>query len=752
MPERRSRISTREAAAATLWTGFDRLNRPVQRRQTNSTGTILATWAYDASGEKGLLDKTTRVQAGLYWGSYVTDITGYDTLNRPLGTTYTIPATVPAGLAGPHTFTNAYHPTNGTTSHTYPAIGGLSAEAVTTTLTNLGAPATLAVNGGAQYVASSTYDGRGRVADRTLGTDTATTDAVYRNYIYDTDQRLTTHGARANTSSGTLQQLDVVTYDNVGNILERREAQIGNSECFGYDSRNRLTSAYTTNGTTCASGTPNTGTSPYNHTYAYSADGRITSRNEQGTTLNYTYLTQGAGSQDPHAVQAVTGNTNDCNASLGGTQNYCYDVNGNMTKRPDTTTTASQTLTWDPEHRLEKVVAGTSTTRFVYDPDGTRILRQTPTDITLYLDGHEVTMNTATSVITARRYYTLGAISVAVRDGGTAKLSYLLGDNLGSVSKTVDAASGTVTKQRYYPYGGIRGTAGSAPTDKGWIGQRKDDSTGLQYLNARYYDPTIGRFLATDPLADLSTVGTLDAYSYGRANPVTLSDPSGLYTCTTAACVFGGSSFFSPSPNAGGPGGGSTGGGGGAGGSSAGTGGDSVADSIAEADAKWHEVDSIKDLLGPNVHAWINDGLLAKRRKSRGEIHGDFWESACVPAYGLCWGEFSESYSDEYEVEANLTALPFGYSEEDLTRTYIVKGVLTEKHVYSSPGYFDPLTGGYDRLSDLDDLLNTDVLGPSHTIERSFEITHYRDANVVAHGQLVPAIVSSDGALTWSIK
>jgi RHS repeat-associated protein len=326
------------------------------------------------------------------------------------------------------------------------------------------------------------------------------------------------------------------------------------------------------------------------------------------------------------------------------------------------------------------------------------------------------------------------------------------GDNLGSVSKTVDAASGTVTKQRYYPYGGIRGTAGSAPTDKGWIGQRKDDSTGLQYLNARYYDPTIGRFLATDPLADLSTVGTLDAYSYGRANPVTLSDPSGLYTCTTAACVFGGSSFFSPSPNAGGPGGGSTGGGGGAGGSSAGTGGDSVADSIAEADAKWHEVDSIKDLLGPNVHAWINDGLLAKRRKSRGEIHGDFWESACVPAYGLCWGEFSESYSDEYEVEANLTALPFGYSEEDLTRTYIVKGVLTEKHVYSSPGYFDPLTGGYDRLSDLDDLLNTDVLGPSHTIERSFEITHYRDANVVAHGQLVPAIVSSDGALTWSIK
>jgi len=45
---------------------------------------------------------------------------------------------------------------------------------------------------------------------------------------------------------------------------------------------------------------------------------------------------------------------------------------------------------------------------------------------------------------------------------------------------------------------------------------------------ARYYDPTIGRFTATDPLADLSVPGTLDAYGYAGDSPVTSKDPSGL--------------------------------------------------------------------------------------------------------------------------------------------------------------------------------------------------------------------------------
>ena len=156
---------------------------------------------------------------------------------------------------------------------------------------------------------------------------------------------------------------------------------------------------------------------------------------------------------------------------------------------------------------------------------------------------------------TTKRYYTMGGITVAVRDSaGTGSLNYLLGDQLGSTTVSVNAAGGTPVVQRYLPYGAPRSTTGgSAVTDRGWIGQTKDNSTGLQYLNARYYDPTIGRFTAVDPLADLSRPGTLDAYGYALGNPLTLSDPNGLFTCPDAACVFGGGGFLAGTPSSSAP-------------------------------------------------------------------------------------------------------------------------------------------------------------------------------------------------------
>jgi RHS repeat-associated protein len=132
--------------------------------------------------------------------------------------------------------------------------------------------------------------------------------------------------------------------------------------------------------------------------------------------------------------------------------------------------------------------------------------------------------------LTTKRYYTMGSMVVAVRDSaGGGSLSYVLGDSLGSTTLSVNAATGAVASQRYLPYGGVRSSSGTQATEKGFIGQTKDNSTGLQYLNARYYDPTIGRFTAVDPLASLSSPGSLDAYGYGHGNPVTMSDPSGLW-------------------------------------------------------------------------------------------------------------------------------------------------------------------------------------------------------------------------------
>ena len=133
-------------------------------------------------------------------------------------------------------------------------------------------------------------------------------------------------------------------------------------------------------------------------------------------------------------------------------------------------------------------------------------------------------------MFTTKRYYTLAGVTVGVRDSATGALTYLLGDQLGSTTVSVNAAGGTPVVQRYLPYGAPRSTTGgSAVTDRGWIGQTKDASTGLQYLNARYYDPIIGRFAAVDPI--VSGVGSLDRFGYGLDNPVTLKDPTGLKVC-----------------------------------------------------------------------------------------------------------------------------------------------------------------------------------------------------------------------------
>jgi RHS repeat-associated protein len=95
-----------------------------------------------------------------------------------------------------------------------------------------------------------------------------------------------------------------------------------------------------------------------------------------------------------------------------------------------------------------------------------------------------------------------------------------------------DAAA--VTRTAYTPYGELRG-GDNVAVDRGWLGQVEDrisadgaSGTGLTYLNARYYDPALGRFLSPDPLMNPGDPRTLDPYVYSSNNPVLYTDASGL--------------------------------------------------------------------------------------------------------------------------------------------------------------------------------------------------------------------------------
>jgi RHS repeat-associated protein len=167
--------------------------------------------------------------------------------------------------------------------------------------------------------------------------------------------------------------------------------------------------------------------------------------------------------------------------------------------------------------------ASASTSSYVYDAGGNRLLAHDATGATLYLPGLELHASTI-GAVTATRYYSFGGAVVAQRTG--SGVTWLLSDQQGTAQIAVDAASQGVTERRQKPFGDPRGTVPAWPNVHGYVGGT-NDTTGLVHLGAREYDPTTGRFLSGDPVFDPSNPQQMLGYAYGGDSPVSNSDPSG---------------------------------------------------------------------------------------------------------------------------------------------------------------------------------------------------------------------------------
>ncbi|WP_320447927.1 RHS repeat-associated core domain-containing protein [Candidatus Roseilinea sp. NK_OTU-006] len=89
-----------------------------------------------------------------------------------------------------------------------------------------------------------------------------------------------------------------------------------------------------------------------------------------------------------------------------------------------------------------------------------------------------------------------------------------------------------VARQWYYPYGAVRASVGTLPTDITFTGQRSD-ATGLYFYNARYYSPLIGRFISADSIVpEAGNPQALNRYMFVYGNPLKYTDPSGHDPCT----------------------------------------------------------------------------------------------------------------------------------------------------------------------------------------------------------------------------
>ena len=134
-----------------------------------------------------------------------------------------------------------------------------------------------------------------------------------------------------------------------------------------------------------------------------------------------------------------------------------------------------------------------------------------------------------TSVVITSYYY-LGDRLVLLKD--CTKLRFVHQDHLSGTAVITDTDGEEVGSIKYYPYGETRNTSGTLETDKKFTGQRLDD-TGLYYYGARFYDPTIGRFISADTLVPSPmNPQAFNRYSYCLNNPLKYIDPSGLLTVT----------------------------------------------------------------------------------------------------------------------------------------------------------------------------------------------------------------------------
>jgi RHS repeat-associated protein len=456
------------------------------------------------------------------------------------GEQYVIPE-AETGLAGTYIYGHSYSPfTGAATEVSYPAAGDLPAEAVTTKYdTTYGLPTSLASGWSnvGSYVTQQVYTGYGEptVTQLKIGGGVYAEQAV--SYELDT-RRVDRVKVKPETAAGTVVDRSY-EYDPTGNILsisDDPEVGVAETQCFGYDTLQRMTSAWTpTTGVPCStepSADALGGPAPYFYQWKIDNVGNRTEETSHSaggdTVRSYQVPAGGKGVVRPHAVTAMT--TRKPGQSTGTTVSYGYDDAGNMTTRPGATN--GQVLSWDPEGHLAKVVEGGDTTTNLYDAHGSRLIRRDAGGTTLYLPGQEVrrTVSGTTATVSCTRYYGFGGATIASRSTGQQNLTWLFNDHQGTQTASVNAYTQQVGIRRQNPYGEARGTNPAWPNNKGFVGG-DIDPTGLTHLGAREYDPVLGRFISVDPLQDLSDPQQWNSYTYANNSPVTLSDPGGTDPC-----------------------------------------------------------------------------------------------------------------------------------------------------------------------------------------------------------------------------
>lgn len=363
------------------------------------------------------------------------------------------------------------------------------------------------------------------------------------SYSYDDDSRLSSV-----TSGGATTGY---SYDAGGHLVETAFPN-GVVSTTSYDRSGRVTAVESVKGpTTLASATyelDDTGnptkmiTPQATSTYAYDQKDQLTDVCMKLPciagldAIHYSYDAVGNRTTEQRAIGTTTYAYNDADqlTSLTGAvpvpKTFTYDANGNQL-----TSGALTSYTYDLANHMSSATLGALTTTYGYDGDGKRLRASTgtPLDNKRFLwdpngglpqliserDGNDALV---------RRYVYGNDLILSATPSST---SYIHHDALGSVVSVTDSSGAGQWAYSYEPFGSARTTSKLnplAPTNPMRFTGEYLDPTGLYHLRARQFDPSIGRFTTTDPLAPTGWIPYTSSYAYVRNLPTRLTDPSGL--------------------------------------------------------------------------------------------------------------------------------------------------------------------------------------------------------------------------------
>lgn len=375
-----------------------------------------------------------------------------------------------------------------------------------------------AVESASEVFAEYQYDAVGRLTTTTAG------NGVVQTNSYDARDALTSIGL--SDSSGEFYKREL-TYDGLGLIKTAKSTLQGvvkQNNTYTYKATNVL---------------------------ELSRDNLLAKNNNYNVSSSYNLLGSPWGTSNYTAAGKLQNSTIDSVATT-----YTHDNRGNRTlKTAGTGTSAKKTAyQWTPDNLLSKVTVdqGLSTQKIVnytYDSDGLMASRAQGTTTEKF--SWDTLSDVPTLLEDGSNLYVYGvdnAPLAQIKKSNNA-ITYLHGDERNSIVAATSETGTRLWGRTYDEYGKTfvktDFTTNTFETPYAYAGERQDSTTGLYYNRARWYEPSTGSFISEDPAVAVTGEG----YSYGSGNPLSYTDPLGLWslndTLSTAAGIIDG---ISPIP------------------------------------------------------------------------------------------------------------------------------------------------------------------------------------------------------------